>query len=99
MVDSARLVPVAHLDPAGVTILMVAATFGLVMLIYQCIQNRLAMGRYLYPGYPGHALLAAMAMMSLGCGTLRQPAWVLRLACCVAGGWSAALLCLRRPLL
>ncbi len=83
----------------GVTILMVAATFGLVMLIYQCIQNRLAMGRYLYPGYPGHALLAAMAMMSLGCGTLRQPAWVLRLACCVAGGWSAALLCLRRPLL
>lgn len=83
----------------GVMIMLVAMALGLATLIYQCSKNMLAQGRYLFPGYPGHALVVAMAMVCLGHLILQRPVRVSRLACCVAGGLGSVLVLCRGPLL
>jgi hypothetical protein len=79
--------------------MLVAMAVGLVTLICQCARNQLAQGRYLFPGYPAHALVVAMAVVCLGYVFMRRPVWMARLACCLAGGVGVVLVFFRGPLL
>lgn len=83
----------------GVCIIIAATVANLAAVACFNIPYAAAEARHTHPGYTGHALLVALAMVSFGNFATRRPLRNVRLVCSVAGLLCATLWVFQGPLL